>query len=132
MLRHRENISGSRLFKQLNPFLGVEPVRRKHRNKVLVSKILLLAVRLAVPLPFFLLLEIHISRIPFTAMGRDTVKPPVNEYAELGAMEPWRGAPLAQGIPVCLKLSLLCDSINFFQSFLLSFQIFHFYCFLPD
>ena len=118
MLRYGHHVSGSRLFKQISPFLRVEFFRLKHRDKILIAEFLMRPVGFHMMLKFRRSLNIHVPGIPLVGKGRNAVGAPMDKNTEFCLHEPVRHGMVPQALPGIL-IGSLCDYFfYFFQIFL--------------
>ena len=89
MLCNRHNIFSTAFFKKRNPFIRIKMFALKHRDEILITKILMFAIGINVVPVLTHFFIIHISGIPFITKGRHTVNAPMNKNSEFSIMIPF-------------------------------------------
>ncbi len=100
MLGYRNYIARAGLREEIEPRIGVEMLRAKHGDEVLIAEFRLRPVGCDVVFERGSALHIHVARVPFVSECRNGIHAPVDEDAELGVAKPVGYAIAGERIPI--------------------------------
>src|SRR4029453_15771692 len=100
---------------QLCPGSGIEIRGLEHRNEVLVSELVLRAVRCNVVFVFVGTLAVHVSGVPLISEGWHRIDAPMDKDAELRVPVPFGGLIFLERFPIRTKRAVMVRSVHLFE-----------------
>ena len=115
VLRNRDHVLCAGFLKQLDPLIGIELLGRKHRDKILVTEILVGTIGLNMVFELSAALNVHVAGIPLIGESGNRENSPVYENAEFQVFVYFGNAVLRQRCPGILVTAAGDIVVYFFE-----------------